>query len=95
MEAPDWKRDDLCCTSMYDGSIIYRIVCFFDRGNAEACSLHQNIDPKEGVDDVHLEVVWKKHRAIAPSWPVGTSTTANVSQLRLPNPLLALALVAE
>jgi len=87
---------DIVESTMYEGSLLYKIECFFDRGNDQACSKHQNIEAKPGVDDAHVTVVWKKHKAIAPAWPIGESVTFNVNNLRTPsNGMLVLALAAS
>ena len=95
MEAPDWKIGDRCCTDMYGDSIIYEVVCFFDRDPEEMCDLHKHVDPRDGFDDVHVRVLWKKHKAIAPTWPLLSSVVFSVDKLTQPNPLLVLAVEAE
>ena len=91
-----FELGDVVESELYGPSILYKVVCFFDRGNALACPNHQNVDPKPNCDDVHVEVIWKKHRSIAPAWPVGETATFNVANLNEPsNEMLVIALAAR
>ncbi len=91
----DYKIGDIVQTKLYEGAILYRVVCFFDRGSEQACAKHPWVDPKLGADDTHLVVIWKSHEAIAPAWPIGANPTFNCSDLRAPsNEMLALALAS-
>lgn len=92
----DHRIGDIVQTRLYEGALLYKVVCFFDRGNEQACAEHQWVDPKVGGDDAHVVVVWKSHKAIAPAWRVGESVTFNCSDLRAPsNEMLALALASS
>jgi len=89
---------DIVQTKLYGASILYKIVCFFDRGNERACHKHQDVELNPALpDDVHVEVIWKKHKAIGPSWPVGEPVTFSHAYLQTPtsNEMLVLALAAS
>ena len=87
---------DIVQTVLYGPSILFKVVCFFDRPDRMPCNNHLWVPAKEGVDDVHLEVIWKKHVAIAPSWPIGASVVTGYSELQEPegNEMLILGLAA-
>jgi len=91
---------DIVQTNLYEASILYKIVCFFDPVNEHehAYDKHRYVEshPKVDFDDVHLEVVWKKHKAIAPAWRVGERVTFSYRHLNEPtNEMLVLALASS
>lgn len=74
---------------------IYRVICFFDRGNELACSKHQDIDPFEDADDVHLQLIWS-------NWPNSQNEIGDIYRVARfdtlvepQNELLVLALAAS
>lgn len=92
-----YEVGDIVCTTLYSQSILYKIVCFLDRDKSLTCEHHRSTSENPACpDDVHLEVVWKKHKAIAPSWPVGANAVFGYEQLRQPkNAMLVVALSAH
>lgn len=92
-----YEVGDIVCSTLYEQSILYKIVCFVDRADSPLCEHHRSTPVNPACpDDVHLEVVWKKHKAIAPSWPIGANTVVGYEQLRQPkNAMLVVALSAR
>lgn len=88
---------DIVQTSLYEASILYKIVCFLDRRDRMPCDQHLTVPAKDSTDDVHLEVVWKKHKAIATAWEIGGTVVVGHNTLQEPsgNEMLVLGLAAS
>lgn len=74
---------------------LFRIRCFFDRGDFNACHEHKSTAPIDGADDVHLEVIWKEPDSPL-SWDVGDDITISFGNLIAPpNEMLVIAIEAN
>lgn len=90
----DIQIGDIVGTKLYNDALIYKIVCLTGHYGNPACPRHSKCIPY--VTDVCIQLLWKKHPAIAPMRRINFVIMVSVTDLMVPqDEILVLALAAK